>query len=279
MWVIGVRDDRTPAGGSDRYDQVVTTRRRIDLNADVGESFGPWPMGSDADLIPLVSSVNVACGFHAGDPLGIARTIERAVRAGAAIGAHPGYPDLVGFGRRDLVMDRDELEAAIVYQIGAVAALCRAAGTELRHVKPHGALYNKAARDPETAETITSAVRSFSAELVLVGLAGSVSLDAARAAGLPVAAEGFVDRAYEPDGSLRSRRHPDALLTDRQRVAERAVALATRTAIEAVDGTRIDVAADTLCIHGDTPGAPDLGRAIRAALDAAGIAIAPPPRA
>jgi UPF0271 protein len=176
-------------------------------------------------------------------------------------------------------MDRDELGAAIVYQVGAVAALCQAAGGELRHVKPHGALYNKAALDAATAETIARAVRSFSAGLVLVGLAGSVSLDAGRAAGLAVAAEGFVDRTYEPDGSLRSRRHADALITDRERAAERAVALAMRTPIEAIDGTTIDIAADTLCLHGDTPGAPDLARAVRAALDDAGIAVAPPPRA
>ena len=157
---------------------------RIDLNADVGESIGPWPMGDDERLIPLVTSVNVACGAHAGDPLTIDRTIRAAVANGVAVGAHPGYPDLVGFGRRDLDMAPDELEASLVYQIGAVAAFARSAGTSLRHVKPHGALYNLAARDPNVAATVARAVARVSADLVLVGLAGSAMLTAAADAGL-----------------------------------------------------------------------------------------------
>jgi UPF0271 protein len=253
-------------------------RTTIDLNADVGEGFGPWPMGDDAGLIPLVSSVNVACGFHAGDPAGIARTIAHAIAAGAAIGAHPGYPDLVGFGRREMDLTPDELEAAIVYQVGAVAALARAAGTDLRHVKPHGALYNRAARDAATAERVARAVRSVSADLVLVGLAGSVSLDAGRAAGLTVAAEAFADRAYEPDGSLRSRRLPGALVTDPADAAARAVRLATSGEAEAADGSTLRIDADTLCIHGDTPRAARIARAVRRALQSAGVAIAPLPR-
>ena len=252
-------------------------RARIDLNADVGEGFGPWPMGDDAGLIPLVSSVSVACGFHAGDPAGIARTIALAVAAGAAIGAHPGYPDLAGFGRREMELARDELEAAIVYQVGAVAALARAGGAELRHVKPHGALYNRSARDAATAESVARAVRSVSADLVLVGLAGSVSLQAGRAAGLSVAAEAFADRAYEADGSLRSRRLPGALVTDPAEAAARAVRLAVDGEIETADGTLIRVEADTLCIHGDTPGAAGIARAVRAALESAGVAVAPLP--
>jgi len=252
-------------------------RARIDLNADVGEGFGPWPMGDDAGLIPLVSSVSVACGFHAGDPAGIARTIALAVAAGAAIGAHPGYPDLAGFGRREMELARDELEAAIVYQVGAVAALARAGGAELRHVKPHGALYNRSARDAATAESVARAVRSVSADLVLVGLAGSVSLQASRAAGLSVAAEAFADRAYEADGSLRSRRLPGALVTDPAEAAARAVRLAVDGEIETADGTLIRVEADTLCIHGDTPGAAGIARAVRAALESAGVAVAPLP--
>lgn len=253
-------------------------RTTIDLNADVGEGFGPWPMGDDAGLVPLVSSVNVACGFHAGDPAGIARTIALATSAGAAIGAHPGYPDLVGFGRREMDLTHDELEAAIVYQVGAVAALARAAGAELRHVKPHGALYNRAARDAATAETIARAVRSVSTDLVLVGLAGSVSLDAGRAAGLAVAAEAFADRAYEPDGSLRSRRLPGALVTDPTDAAARAVRLAATGTIETTDGSTLRIDADTLCVHGDTPGAATIARGIRGALESAGVAIAPLPR-
>jgi 5-oxoprolinase (ATP-hydrolysing) subunit A len=246
----------------------------IDLNADVGESFGPWPMGDDASLIPLVSSVNVACGFHAGDPLTIERTIGHAIAAGAAIGAHPGYPDLVGFGRRDLDMAGDEVEAAIVYQVGAVAAFARAAGGELHHVKPHGALYHRAARDPRLADAIAAAVRRCSPDLVLVGLAGSALLEAGRAAGLTVAAEAFPERGYEPDGSLRNRRLPGAILADSAIVAARAVSLACDGTVTASDGTTISVGAETLCLHGDSPGAVAHARAIRAALEAAGIAIA-----
>jgi UPF0271 protein len=253
----------------------VDSGSRIDLNADVGESLGPWPMGDDAALIPLVSSVNVACGFHAGDPLGIARTIALAVAAGAAIGAHPGYPDLVGFGRRDMAIEPDELEAAIVYQVGAVAALAHAAGAQLRHVKPHGALYNRAARDPATADAVARAVRRVSVELVLVGLAGSVSLEAGRAAGLAVAAEAFPDRAYEGDGRLRSRLHPDALVAGPADAAARAVAMATRGEVAAIDGSRVSLQPDTLCIHGDTPGAAAIARAVRHALESAGVRVAP----
>jgi 5-oxoprolinase (ATP-hydrolysing) subunit A len=248
---------------------------RIDLNADVGESLGAWPMGDDARLIPLVTSVSVACGFHAGDPLTIERTIRIAAAAGVAVGAHPGYPDLVGFGRRDLAMAPDELEAAIVYQVGAVAAFARDAGTELRHVKPHGALYNAAAREPRLAETIARAVRRCSAELVLYGLAGSAMLDAGRAAGLTVAAEAFPDRAYEPDGSLRARSRDGAVLTDSVAVAARAVGMVTRGTVEAWDGSLVELAADTLCLHGDTPGAVEHARSVRAALEQAGVTLGP----
>ena len=246
---------------------------RIDLNADVGESFGAWRLGEDEDLIPLVSSVNVACGFHAGDPLTMERTVRLAVAAGVAVGAHPGFPDLAGFGRRELTMPRAELEAAILYQVGAIAAFARDAGVEVRHVKPHGALYNLAARDPGTAEAVAAAVRRFSREVVLVGLAGSVMLEAGRAAGLAVAAEGFADRAYEPDGRLRSRRMPGALLDDPGLVGAQARRLATERSVIAIDGTVVRVDADTICVHGDAPGAADRARAARAALGQAGIEI------
>ncbi len=248
---------------------------RIDLNADVGESLGPWPMGEDARLIPLVSSVNVACGVHAGDPLTIQRTVATAIAHGIAIGAHPGYPDLVGFGRRDLDMAADELEASIVYQVGAVATFARAMGSELRHVKAHGALYNRAARDPSVAASIARAVRSISPELILVGLAGSAILDAGTEAGLAVAAEAFADRAYEPDGSLRSRRVEGALLSTPEAAAAQAVAIARDGVVRAYDGTELAVRAETVCIHGDTPGAADVARAVRAALEDAGIEILP----
>jgi UPF0271 protein len=247
----------------------------IDLNADVGESFGPWQMGEDEALIPLVSSVNIACGFHAGDPSTMERTVALAIHAGCAIGAHPGYPDLAGFGRREMAMSHAELEAALVYQIGALAAFVRAAGAELRHVKAHGALYNRAARDVETAETIIRAVRRVSPGLAVFALPGSPLIDVARAAGLKVAVEGFADRAYEPDGSLRSRRHADAVIDDPAAVAAQAVELAQARGVTAIDGTRLDIRPDTLCVHGDRPGAAGRARAVRDALDAAGITVAP----
>jgi 5-oxoprolinase (ATP-hydrolysing) subunit A len=254
---------------------VTAGRASIDLNADVGESLGPWPMGDDEHLIPLVSSVNIACGFHAGDPVTIARTVQLAHDAGAAIGAHPGYPDLLGFGRREMQLSAAELEAAIVYQVGAVTAFARAIGNEIRHVKAHGALYNQAAADPRLAETVARAVRRCSRELVLVGLAGSALLDAGRDAGLAVAAEGFPDRAYEADGSLRSRTLPGAVLTDSATVAERALGMARDGLVRTSDGWDVPLEVDTLCLHGDTPGAAEHARAVRAALEGADIRVAP----
>ena len=245
----------------------------IDLNADVGESFGAWRLGEDAELIPLVSSINVACGFHAGDPLVIERTIALAVAGGAGVGAHPGYPDLPGFGRRDLDMAPAELEAAILYQVGAVAAFAAAAGAELRHVKPHGALYHRASRDEAIAGAVVRGVARFSHGLIVVGLPGSVLIGAARAAGLATAGEGFADRAYEADGALRSRRHADALIADPGRAGDQAVAIARDGRATAIDGASIDVRADTICVHGDEPGAAGRGRDVRAALEAAGVAI------
>ena len=246
---------------------------RIDLNADVGESFGPWPMGADETLVPLVTSVNVACGAHAGDPATIVRTVALAARHGIAIGAHPGYPDLAGFGRRDLDMTPTDLHATIVVQVGAVVAAARVAGASVRHVKPHGALYNRAARDPAVAATIAEAVRDVDAGIALVGLAGSASLAAGRAAGLTVIAEGFADRRYEPDGSLRSRQLPDALLGPADAAAQ-AVSIARDRCVTASDGSRVEVAADTLCIHGDSPDAVRIARAVREALETAGVTVA-----
>jgi UPF0271 protein len=248
---------------------------RIDLNADVGESLGPWPMGDDAALIPLVTSVNIACGFHAGDPRTMERTVSLAVSAGVAVGAHPGYPDLVGFGRRDLSMAAEDLEAAVVYQVGALRAFAQAAGVELRHVKVHGALYHRSASDPKQATAVARAVRRCSPDLVLVGLAGSELLRAGAEAGLRVAAEAFPDRVYEPDGTIRSRTLPGAVLTDSGAIAERAVRMARDGVVTAFDGSSVEVQADTLCLHGDTPGAAGHAGAVRAALEAAGIAVRP----
>jgi UPF0271 protein len=252
---------------------MVQGARTIDLNADVGESFGPWRMGDDERLIPLVSSVNIACGFHAGDPATIERAVRLAVRSGAAVGAHPGYPDLAGFGRRELEMAPADLEASILYQVAAVAAFARDAGVELRHVKAHGALYNAAALDPRLAETVARAVRRFSSDVALYGLAGSALLDAGRTVGLSVAAEAFPDRAYEPDGRLRSRSLPDSVLTDSTEIARRAVLMAVEGAVKAVDGSRVPIEPQTLCLHGDTPGAVEHAGAVRAALAQAGVEV------
>jgi UPF0271 protein len=248
---------------------------RIDLNADVGESFGAWSIGEDEALIPHVSSVNVAAGLHAGDPTVIQRTVANAVRHGAAIGAHPGYPDLAGFGRRDLDLTAVEIEASVLYQIGAVAAFARAAGVDLVHVKAHGALYNRAARDRAAADAVAQAVRRFSRDLVLVGLVGSELLAAGRDAGLAVAGEAFADRAYESDGHLRSRRLSGAVLDDPQAAATQAVSIARDHAVVAHDGTRLNLTADTICVHGDLPGAADRAAAVRSALVAVGIDVRP----
>jgi 5-oxoprolinase (ATP-hydrolysing) subunit A len=247
---------------------------RIDLNADVGESLGPWPMGDDARLIPLVTSVNVACGAHAGDPATIERTVRLAVRNGVAVGAHPGYPDLIGFGRRELDMAPEDLEASIVYQVGAVAAFARAEGVDLRHVKAHGALYNRAVRDPVVAAVIARAVRRVAPASVLVGLAGSGMLRAGRAEGLAVAAEAFADRAYEADGSLRPRRLDGALLPGPEAAAAQAVSIVRDGVVRSHGGVDVPVRADTLCIHGDTPDAAAIAAAVREALRAAGVTVA-----
>jgi 5-oxoprolinase (ATP-hydrolysing) subunit A len=247
---------------------------RVDLNADVGESLGPWPMGDDEALIPLVTSVNVACGAHAGDPLTIERTVRLAAAHGVAVGAHPGYPDLVGFGRRNLDMTPAELEASIVYQVGAVAAFAASAGTPLRHVKPHGALYNAAARDLALASVIARAVARMSSSLVLVGLAGSALIEAGAAAGLRTAEEGFADRAYEADGSLRSRRLDGAVHASAAVVAGQAVSIVRDGRVTAFDGSSVALHADTICVHGDSPSAAGFAQAIRDQMAAAGITVA-----
>jgi 5-oxoprolinase (ATP-hydrolysing) subunit A len=237
----------------------------IDLNADVGESYGAWAMGDDESLVPLVSSANVACGAHAGDPLVMQRTVELAKRHGAAVGAHPGYADRDGFGRRELELPAEELRASLLYQLGALDAFCRLAGVQMHHVKPHGALYNRAARDGDLARTVAQAVHEFDARLVLVGLAGSLLLEAGREAGLAVAAEAFADRAYEPDGSLGRFEHG----------AGQAVSIATLNRLTAYDGTTVEVRAETICLHGDTPGAAEYARQVRMALEQAGVTVAP----
>lgn len=244
---------------------------RIDLNADLGESFGPWPMGRDAELMPLITSANVACGFHAGDPGTMRATVALARQHGVAIGAHPGFPDLVGFGRRDLKASPQEIEDFVLYQVAALAGLAAAQGVRLQHVKAHGALYTMACGDGAMADAIARAVAALDRSLILFGLPESELLRAGRAAGLRVAAEGFADRAYAPDGSLAPRSQPGSVLHDPALVAARAVRMARDREVVAVDGSIVRVEADTICLHGDTPGAVDLARAVRAALQEAGI--------
>ncbi|MFN8198859.1 MAG: 5-oxoprolinase subunit PxpA [Nakamurella multipartita] len=246
---------------------------QIDLNSDVGESFGRWTLGDDAALTPLVTSVNVACGFHAGDPSTLRRTCAAAAEHGVAVGAQVGYRDLAGFGRRFIDMEPEELTDEVIYQIGALQALATAAGTTVRYVKPHGALYNAIVHHEEQAAAVVEAVRAVDPGLPLLGLPGSVVLELATAAGLRTVREAFADRAYTPAGTLVSRREPGAVLHDPQQVAARMVRLVTEGVITAVDGNEVTVAAESICVHGDSPGAVDMARQVRLALEAAGVRI------
>lgn len=247
----------------------------IDLNCDAGEAFGPWPMGADEALIPLMTSVSVACGAHAGDPLVMRRTIELAARHGVAVGAHPGYPDLQGFGRRAMGLTPAEVEAWMLAQIGALAGVARAAGVRLQHVKPHGALYNAAADDPVLAASIASAVHAYDPDLVLVARAGSQQVAAARALGLRVAEEAFADRGYDSRGRLLPRGEAGALVGDPSVAGQRAVELLRSGGLRASDDTWLTLRVDTLCVHSDTPGAATLAAGVRAALLAAGAQLRP----
>ena len=248
---------------------------RIDLNSDVGESFGAWSMGADAGVIRSITSANIACGYHAGDP-GVRRATVRLARdAGVSIGAHPGFHDLAGFGRREIRMAAKDVEDMVLYQIGALAAIASAEGVRIRHVKAHGALYNMAARDRALADAIARAVRSFDEALILFGLPGSELLNAGQAAGLPVASEGFADRAYEPDGTLVPRSVPGSVITDPGDLVRRSLRMVRDGRVAARDGTELTFRVDTLCTHGDTPGAADLTRLLREGLEREGVAVAP----
>jgi UPF0271 protein len=230
-------------------------------------------MGADAQVMPNITSANVACGAHAGDPTVMRQTVRLAKRHGVAVGAHPGFADLQGFGRREIQIDPDEVEASLIAQIGALAAIARAEGEALQHVKAHGALYNMAVRDRRLADAIAAAVKAFDSSLIMFGLPNSPLLDAGRAAGLRVAAEGFADRAYEPDGSLTPRSRPGAVIHDAEAVVARAVRMIRDGIVLSTTGQEIRLAVDTICVHGDTPGAAELTRQIRAGLDAAGISV------
>jgi UPF0271 protein len=243
----------------------------IDLNCDCGESFGAWTLGDDAALLQHVTLANVACGAHAGDPDVMRRTVRLARECGVHVGAHPGYPDLQGFGRRTLPMSPDAIMNNVLAQVGALGAIARAEGVVLTHVKPHGALYNDAAVTPVIAVAIANAVAILDRALILVGLAGSELVRAGEAAGLRIAHEAFADRRYEADGTLRSRSLAGAVIDDPDAAAAQALSIVARGYALTLDGQQVPIAADTLCIHGDLPGAVERAAAVRRALEAAGI--------
>ena len=250
--------------------------KTLDLNCDMGESFGAWRMGDDAAVLEHVSSVNLACGFHAGDPTTIRSTMAAALAHGVAVGAHPSLPDLPGFGRREMSIQPQEAYDLMLYQIGAVAAFARASGSALHHVKPHGALYNMAAKNPELAAAIARAVRDFDSSLILYGLSGSELIRAGRQVGIAVASEVFSDRTYQSDGSLASRGMPDSVIHDLDVAVAQVGRMVTEGRVRCIDGKDIAIEADTLCIHGDAPQAPAFARAIRAELERLGVAVRAP---
>jgi UPF0271 protein len=246
---------------------------KIDINCDMGESFGAYSLGRDAEVMPSITSANIACGFHAGDPGVMRRTIALARENAVAVGAHPGHPDLVGFGRREMQVAPAEVEDFVLYQIGALAAIAASEGMKLQHVKAHGALYNQAVRDPALADAIARATRAFDPSLVFFALPGSALEAAGHAAGLRVAREVFADRAYEPDGTLAARKKPGSVIHDADAVVARAVTMVRERHVVATNGETIPLEADTICVHGDTPGAEVLARALRRGLEEAGIEV------
>ena len=235
----------------------------MDINSDLGESFGAWRMGDDAAMLQVVTSANIACGFHAGDPAGILQTLRGAAERGVTVGAHVGYPDLVGFGRRNMEPSSAELQADVIYQIGALQGLAQAAGTKVSYVKPHGALYNTIAQDKRQAMDVITAMKAIDPSLVLMALAGSPLIGWARDAGLTVVAEAFADRGYTASGALVSRREPGAVLHDVNLIADRMLTLARDGVIEAVDGSLVHISADSICVHGDSPGAVSIAQHLR----------------
>ncbi len=248
---------------------------KIDLNCDLGESFGAYTIGMDADVIPLISSCNIACGYHASDPLVMQKTIALAKEAGIGIGAHPGFPDLMGFGRRNLSISPAEAGAYVTYQLGALYAFAKSAGVRIQHVKPHGALYNMAGKDYDLALAIAKAVKSFDPTLILLGLSGSQSVRAAQDIGLPVAKEVFADRAYMPDGSLMPRNMEGAVIHDENEAIRRVIRMVKEHKVTASDGKDIEIVPDSICVHGDNVKALTFVTQIRSALEAEGVQIAP----
>ena len=247
----------------------------IDLNADLGESFGQWSMGDDAAMMGIVSSANIACGFHAGDPSVMLRTIEQAVFNHVIIGAHVAYRDLAGFGRRHMDYASEELTADVLYQLAALDGMARAVGDSIYYVKPHGALYNTTFHDEVQARAVAEAIDWFNPELIVLGQPGSQLLEQAKAEGLPTAVEAFADRAYNADGTLVSRRKPGSVIHDPAVVAKRMVQLVKEGTVPDVTGGEVRIDANSICIHGDSPGAVEMARAVRAELEAAGVTIGP----
>lgn len=246
---------------------------RIDLNCDLGESFGAYTIGLDSQVIPFITSANVACGYHAGDPLVMKKTVELCKNHQVCVGAHPGFPDLMGFGRRNMAVKPEEAKAYVMYQTGALKAFCDGAGVRLHHVKPHGALYNMAGKDYALARAIAEAVQLVDKELTLLALSGSQMLQAAKDIGLPYASEVFADRAYMPDGSLVPRTQPGAMIEDEEEAVRRVVRMALEGRVTALDGTDIEIQADSVCVHGDGPKALAFVEKIRAALVAADVEV------
>ena len=245
----------------------------VDLNADLGEGFGIWQLGDDENMLDIVTSANLACGFHAGNPVGLARICGAAAARGVRIGAQVGYFDLAGFGRRRIEVEPEELRADVIYQIGALQAMARAAGTALGYVKPHGALYNTVASDPEQARAVAEAVHAADPGLPVLGPAGSAFFAEAVRLGLRTVAEAFADRAYLPDGTLVPRRDRGAVLHEPEQVADRAASMVTTGQVTAVDGSMIEVEAESICVHGDSPGAVRIAAAVRRRLEAEGVAL------
>ena len=245
----------------------------IDLNCDMGESFGAWKMGRDAELMDYVSSVNIACGFHAGDPTVIRKTVETGINKGVAIGAHPSFPDLQGFGRRAMTLSQEEVFDTVLYQISAVKGICEALGAKLNHVKPHGALYNQAAKDAGISEAIAKAVRSADKNLILYGLSGSCLISEAEKVGLKTASEVFADRTYQTDGSLTPRTEPNALIHDSEQAISQVLKMISKQIVTATGGESVSIKAETICIHGDGANALEFARLIRQSLIENGIEI------
>jgi 5-oxoprolinase (ATP-hydrolysing) subunit A len=250
--------------------------KSVDLNCDMGESYGAWNMGADAEVMPLITSANIACGFHGGDPATIRKTVRLALDHGVAVGAHPSLPDLQGFGRRAMKISPQEMYDLVVYQAGAVEAFARAAGARLHHVKCHGALYNMAAVDEGLAEAMGRAIRDLGGSVMVYALSNSKMMQAVKRQNLPVAGEVFADRGYSDDGTLAPRGEPGGMIEDAQASVKQALAMVEQGYVTSLSGKRVPVAADTLCLHGDQPGAVAFAKAIRAAFAERGIRVAAP---